>query len=62
MTSLNDRIWFSTEQAAEYAGCNVQTIRKAAASGALTAGQRSVKGRWRIHRDALDAWLRGDAA
>lgn len=56
---LNQRLWFSTAQAAEYAGCHVQTIRKAAAAGVLNGGQTAVGGRWRIHKDDLDAWLRG---
>jgi excisionase family DNA binding protein len=59
---LNERIWFTTRQAAEYAGCNIQTIADACRSGALQAGQPfgGAGGRWRIHRDALDQWLRGE--
>ena len=49
-------------QAATYAGCNPQTIAKACRDGSLAAGQPfgGAGGRWRIHRDALDAWLRGE--
>lgn len=56
---LNTRIWFSTEQAADYASCHPQTVRKALQAGELDGGQRKAKGRWRISRASLDAWLGG---
>lgn len=61
-TTLNDRIWFSTDQAAEYAECHPVTVRKALQAGELVGGQRKTKGRWRIHKDDLDTWLRGVAS
>lgn len=62
MTDLNARIWFTTGQAADYAGCNIQTVAEACREGKLRAGQPfgGAGGRWRIHRDDLDAWLRGE--
>jgi hypothetical protein len=36
---VNQRIWFSTEQAADYAGCDPQTVAKACRAGTLKAGQ-----------------------
>lgn len=64
MSDINARIWFTSRQAAEYAGCNIQTIAEACRSGALRAGQPfgGAGGRWRIHRADLDAWLRGERA
>lgn len=64
MADLKDRIWFTTQQAADYAGCDVQTIGRACRAGSLRAGQPfgGAGGRWRIHRDDLDAWLRGERA
>lgn len=59
---LNARIWFNTRQAAEYAICSPQTIVRALQSGELQGAQRKEKGHWRIHRDWLDAWMRGEAA
>lgn len=61
---LNSRIWFSTAQAAEYAGCDIQTVSKACRAGTLKAGQPfgGAGGRWRINRADLDAWLRGEKA
>lgn len=62
MTDLNERLWFTTSQAADYAGCHQVTVADACRSGALRAGQPggAGRGRWRIHRDDLDAWLRGE--
>lgn len=58
---VNQRIWYSTEQAADYAGCDIQTVAKACRAGTLKAGQPfgGKGGRWRIHVEDLDAWLRG---
>ncbi|RLV56033.1 DNA-binding protein [Aeromicrobium phragmitis] len=61
-TSLEQRIWFNTEQAAAYSGYHVQTVRRALEAGELKGSQRTAGGRWRIHRDALDAWLSGEKA
>lgn len=57
---MSDRIWFNTSQAAEHAGCHVQTARKALEAGELHGSQRKANGRWRIHVDCLDKWCAGD--
>lgn len=57
---MSVRLWLNTAQAAEHAGCHVDTVRKAAESGELHASQRKAKGRWRIHIDCLDAWCVGE--
>jgi excisionase family DNA binding protein len=56
---VNDRIWFNTAQAAEHSGRHPVTVRRALESGQLHGGQPKAGGRWRIHRDCLDAWLLG---
>jgi excisionase family DNA binding protein len=56
---MSDRIWFSVAQAAEYATCHRDTVRKAAEASELHGSQRKARGHWRIHRDCLDAWLAG---
>lgn len=61
-TSLAGRHWFSTAQAAEYAGVSTKTIRRALEAGRLKGGQDVPGGKWHIHRDDLDAWLRGESA
>jgi excisionase family DNA binding protein len=53
------RIWFSTAQAAEYAGRHPVTIRAALEAGELHGTQRKRGGRWRMHVACLDAWLGG---
>lgn len=58
---MNERIWFNTAQAGQHAVCHVDTVRKALESGELHGSQRKAKGRWRIHRDCLDAWAAGDS-
>ena len=56
---MTGRIWFSTAEAAGYTGRHVQTVRKALEAGELHGGQRTAGGRWRMHRDCIDAWLLG---
>lgn len=58
----NTRLRFNVEQAAEYANCHPQTVRKALAAGELKGGQRKAHGRWSIRREDLDAWLDGERA
>lgn len=59
---LNERIWHNTASAAEYTGYSATTVLRALEAGELAGHQRSKRARWRIHRDDLDAWLRGGAA
>lgn len=56
---MNTLIWLSTYQAAERAGRNDQTVRRACESGELHGAQRKARGTWRIHVDCLDAWVLG---
>lgn len=62
MSSNTDRTWFNTSQAADYTGYHATTVRGALESGELVGSQRKPNGRWRIHKDELDAWLKGEAA
>ena len=60
---LNDRIWHDTKSAGVYAGVSTDTILDALQSGECRGYQRvSPGGKWRIHRDDLDAWMRGERA
>lgn len=62
MSVTTVRLWFTTHQAAERVGCHVDTVRKACEAGELHGSQRTrPNGRWRIHRDCLDAWASGEA-
>lgn len=57
---MNERLRFTTAQAAEYADCHVDTVRKAVAAGELHGGQRRQGGRWSVRKECLDAWLDGE--
>ncbi len=57
--NLDKRIWFSTRQAAEFAGLHPKTVRNALEAGELVGSQRREGGHWRIHHKDLNAWLRG---
>ena len=59
--SLDTRIWHDTTTAAEYTGFAKTTVLRALESGELVGYQRTERARWRIHRDALDVWMRGGA-
>lgn len=50
------RLRYSTAQAADYSGRHPVTIRKALESGELHGYQRTVKGRWSIRHECLEAW------
>lgn len=56
---MSERLRYNTAQAAEYADCHVDTIRRACENGDLHGGQRVRNGRWSIRRECLDAWLDG---
>lgn len=58
--NASHRIWHSTAQAADRAGCHVDTVLKACENGELHGSQRKVRGRWRIHVECLDAWCAGE--
>jgi excisionase family DNA binding protein len=55
-TSLADRVWLDTSQAAEYVGRSTVTIRRHAAAGTLrsTSGGRGRHRRYR--KEWLDEW------
>ena len=57
---MNDRIWHNTRTAAEQVGHHPSTVLKALEAGELHGAQRKAKGRWRIHRDCLNAWAFGE--
>ena len=46
--------------AAEYAGKHPVTLRRALEAGDLHGAQRTVRGRWSVLTECLDAWLAGE--
>lgn len=58
---MSERIWLSTAQAADRAGCHRDTVLKALEAGELHGTQRKAKGRWKIHVTCVDAWNLGES-
>lgn len=52
--------WFGTTDGGKYASRHAKTLLKALRRGELRGFQSKANGTWRIHRDDLDAWLRGE--
>lgn len=54
------RVRYNTQQAALYASCHEDTVRRAAEAGLLHGSQRTKpNGRWSFHIDCLEAWING---
>ena len=51
--------WLTVQEAAWLARCSCNTVRHALESGELRGYQRRKGGRWHIHREDVDAWMRG---
>jgi hypothetical protein len=53
--------WLTPEQVAVKRGgkTHVVTVWKALESGELHGHQRKRRGRWQVHPEAVDAWVRG---
>lgn len=54
--------WLTAAQAVAYSHKSLNTINKALRDGSLKGSQTKRFGTWSIHRDDLDAWLRGERA
>ena len=58
-----DSPWLTVGEARAYARCGRQQMYRALHTGELVGTQRKrPQGTWRIHRDDLDAWLRGEVS
>ena len=61
MTSIESP-WLTAAESAQYSRRSVSTINNALRDGSLRGYQPKKNGTWRIHRDDLDAWMRGERA
>ena len=52
--------WLTLTEASNYARCSPAHLRMALKAGSLHGSQAGNRGRWIVHRDALDAWLKGE--
>jgi excisionase family DNA binding protein len=55
-------VWLTTKDAATYAKRSTAFITRALRSGELRGNQPGRKGTWLVHREDLDAWIRGEIA
>ena len=53
--------WMTVPQVQTYSATGKADVLAALADGSLRGYQRRAGGRWRIHRDDVDSWLRGEA-
>jgi excisionase family DNA binding protein len=58
----SDAPWLTVRQAASRTQRGKQTILNALACEELRGYRRGDRGRWRIHYQDLDAWVRGEKA
>lgn len=54
--------WWTLPEAAKYARCSPEHLRRALFSGDLEGSRVGARGRWLVHVDSLEAWLRGQPA
>lgn len=57
-----DSPWMTVLEVANYARSSRSEVLAALNDGTLHGSQLRKNGRWRIHRDDVDAWLRGEPA
>jgi hypothetical protein len=54
-------IWMKSQEAADRAGLDIQTVLRSAGAGKLHGYQRAApNGPWRFHADCVDDWIRGE--
>lgn len=51
--------WLTPKQVADRLGRHPDSVRRALEAGQLHGHQPKRRGRWQIHPDAIDAWIRG---
>jgi excisionase family DNA binding protein len=59
MTAI-DSPYLTTKECAAYTRRTVASIANALRAGELRGAQPTRKGKWLVHRDDLDAWMRGE--
>lgn len=54
-----DTPWMTVPEVQAYSRSGRREVLEALNDGSLRGNQRKAGGRWRVHRDAVDAWLNG---
>lgn len=60
MTAPIDTPWMTVAEVKDYGRIGRSDILAALNDGSLRGHQVKAGGRWRVHRDDVDAWLRGE--
>lgn len=55
----DDTPWFTVHETVQYARSSRTEVHAALRSGELRGYQTTANGKYRIHRDDVDAWVRG---
>lgn len=58
---VTDSPWLVVPEVQAYARASRHEVIDALNDGSLRGYQRAPGGKWRVHRDDVDAWLRGDS-
>lgn len=53
-----ERAWLTVDEVEQYTGVSKTEVYIALQTAELPGSQRAKGGKWRIHRDDLDAWMR----
>lgn len=59
--SITDSPWMTPEEVMEYSRTGSSEVYAALNDGSLLGHQRKAGGRWRVHRDDVDTWIRRSA-
>lgn len=54
--------WLTLAESAAYSKRGKNTVWQALAAGELRGNQTGRNGKWLVHRDDLDAWIKGEIA
>jgi len=57
---MSDSPWLLVPEVVTYARSSKTEVLAALADGSLAGKQLRPGGKWRVHRDAVDAWLAGE--
>ncbi|MCW2902256.1 MAG: Helix-turn-helix domain [Streptosporangiaceae bacterium] len=60
--SVLERMWFTPAEVMTITGVSRTEVYEALQTGELEGHQRGKARRWRVHRNAVEAWMRGAAA
>ncbi len=54
------RRWLTVDEVRQMSGEGRTRVYEALQTGELVGSQRTPRGKWRIHVDAVESWMRGE--